>query len=92
MCGMRPKGEQDDELLRLARDEARLLVTDDRDFGELVYRQRLNAAGIILTRMHRTTIADRLHRLAAVWPEIECRASGGFAVVSDTRVRVRPLS
>jgi predicted nuclease of predicted toxin-antitoxin system len=39
----------DAEVLRLARDEARLLLTDDKDFGDLVFRQNWPVAGVVLS-------------------------------------------
>jgi len=35
-----PSGLPDDEVLRIARTEQRILITDDRDFGELAFRHR----------------------------------------------------
>lgn len=40
----------DQRLLERAQAEQRVLITDDRDFGELVYHRRLNSHGVILVR------------------------------------------
>ena len=40
-------GEPDDVVLRRARDANRIVVTDDKDFGELVVRRRLSTAGVV---------------------------------------------
>ncbi len=47
---LRP-GMTDDEVLDLANREAAILLTADKDFGELVYRQRMYAHGIVLIRL-----------------------------------------
>jgi predicted nuclease of predicted toxin-antitoxin system len=39
---------KDEELLQLANDEQRLLITNDTDFGELIFLQRKISSGIIL--------------------------------------------
>lgn len=41
----------DDDLLAIANAESRVLMTNDKDFGELVFRQNKIATGIILIRM-----------------------------------------
>jgi len=43
-------GTIDDQLLEQANLEARTLLTNDKDFGELIYLQRKIATGIILMR------------------------------------------
>ena len=37
--------------LRQAEESARIIVTADKDFGELIFRDRLNSHGIVLVRM-----------------------------------------
>ncbi len=47
----RSPGISDEEVVRIARAEARLIVTFDRDYGELVFRRGLPApAGILYLR------------------------------------------
>ena len=41
----------DNEILALANAENRILLTNDKDFGEIVFRQRLNTSGVILLRV-----------------------------------------
>ena len=44
-------GISDDTVLDLANQEATLLLTADKDFGELVFRQRRLMPGIVLIRL-----------------------------------------
>ena len=44
-------GIPDDVVLGLANRDADVLVTADKDFGELVFRRRLVASGILLVRL-----------------------------------------
>ena len=84
-------GEPDESLLQRAREEGRVLVTDDKDFGDLVVRRGLATAGVLLLRFRAPAVADRIARLETVWATVENRLPGGFVVVSDRRVRARPL-
>jgi predicted nuclease of predicted toxin-antitoxin system len=83
------RGTPDDELLRLARRDGRILITDDKDFGELVFHRRLLTAGVLLVRLEAPSISDRLARLEEVWAIVESQALGKFVVVTDAKVRTR---
>ena len=85
------RGEADERILARAQAEQRLVVTQDKDFGELAFHARLPATcGVVLFRL---TGADPdadnrriLQTLAGptVWV-------GHFAVVTESRIRIRPL-
>jgi hypothetical protein len=46
------KGSTDQHVLERALHEKRVLITEDRDFGELVYARGQPSAGVILVRFH----------------------------------------
>ena len=46
------KGAKDVQVLERALNEKRVLITEDRDFGELVYARAQSSAGVILVRFH----------------------------------------
>jgi hypothetical protein len=79
-------------LLNLANQLGQVLLTSDLDFGELVFRQRLIATGIVLLRLHDPSIPVRLRAQAAHWPAIESQALGHFVVVTKKKIRVRRLA
>ena len=56
------KQARDPELLETARREGRVVVTDDLDFGELVYHQRLATQGVLLLRLRGASVPDRIQR------------------------------
>jgi len=45
-------GTDDEDILQMASEGSRILVTRDKDFGELAYRDGRAHAGIILSRLH----------------------------------------
>src|SRR5215204_7399356 len=85
-------GFSDEELLEVSRQDKRIIVTDDKDFGELIFHRRAVGSGIILLRLTDRTIQGRLDRLAHIWETILARAEGSFMVISDKKVRLRPLT
>jgi predicted nuclease of predicted toxin-antitoxin system len=85
------RGAEDRAVLARAQEESRLLVTFDKDFGELAYRFGLPASsGVILFRLSGSSPdIDNARALVALESGIEW--AGYFAVVTDDRIRVRPL-
>src|SRR6266852_2715484 len=59
-------GMPDTDVLKLAAAEARVLITEDRDFGELVLRQRLAVRGVILLELDRLSTEAEADRVAEV--------------------------
>ena len=83
-----PQRTLDRDLLELAQSQGRILITNDLDFGDLVMRERLPHAGVILFRLRSTSFGLKRERLAAVLAEYGERL-GEFLVVTETSVRVR---
>lgn len=81
-------GASDEHVLSRALNENRVLITEDHDFGELVYARGHSSAGVILLRFHTSlrlakaaTVVDAVSRLGA-------RLQNSFAVVEPGRVRI----
>lgn len=84
-------GASDEEVMVRAASENRLLVTFDTDFGELVYRRGLPpACGVVLFRFVIPSPTRAAERALGV---LQSRSdwAGQFAVVEETRLRLRPL-
>ena len=79
----------DDEVLRKAEEEDRILITDDKDFGELVFRLGKPSKGVLLLRMSTTDPAKRFQLLMKVLRTVDVREK--FVVVRDDIVRIRKL-
>ncbi len=75
----------------MAERDGWTVLTADKDFGEIVYRDRTSRCGIILLRFDDLPVSSAIVRLKAVWSVIEANAVGRFIVVTETRIRVRAL-
>ena len=84
-------GITDDEVLELAKAEARLLLTEDKDFGELVFRMKRSPPGVLLLRLPLSQRAQARGRVQAVLHLHGDRLSDHFTVVEPERVRFRLL-
>jgi predicted nuclease of predicted toxin-antitoxin system len=82
---------KDEIILAKAQAEDRLVLTHDKDFGELAFRFGLpSTSGVLLIRL---SGSGRQIDIEQVLKVIESRAdwTGHFSVVSRGRVRMRPL-
>jgi predicted nuclease of predicted toxin-antitoxin system len=84
-------GSCDTEVIARAQAENRVLVTFDKDFGELAFRSRLPAScGIVLFRISMSS-PSAVARAAVAALESRTNWADHFAVVEDDRIRMTPL-
>lgn len=84
-------GAPDEAVLARAAAEDRILVTEDKDFGELVVRQGASVPGLVLLRL---TTVDPLRKAERLLHAIEAHGDlmkGHHVVVLDASARLRPL-
>jgi predicted nuclease of predicted toxin-antitoxin system len=85
------RGATDEELLGCAHSEHRLLLTEDKDFGELVFRLKRPTHGIILLRFESADRNLKIPRLRGLLEQDADRLPGAFVVLEVEKVRIRPL-
>lgn len=84
-----PAGLPDEQVLALAKHERRVLVANDKDFGELVFRRHHPHAGVILFRfLLDATAQEKIDVLARLLVTHAARLDR-FLVVSPSGVRFR---
>ena len=80
----------DSDVLDLARKKDSVLITSDKDFGELVYRQGQIHTGVLLLRLAGLQNQHKAVLVAAVLKEHGSRLNRSFSVVSPGLFRTRP--
>jgi len=84
-----PHGLPDEEVLRIARDERRVLVVADRDFGELIFQQGLTHAGVIFFRLPGADLQTKINHLnTALENYADDLKQGKFLVVTRSQIRI----
>ena len=84
-------GASDEAVLRLCAATKRVLLTFDKDFGELVFRSGLPAeSGVILFRVI-PQAAEEFAELALRALQSQAAWAGYFSVVTRLSIRMRPL-
>jgi len=81
-------GAEDEVVLRLARSEARVLLTEDKDFGLLAYAGGRETNGVVLIRFPAKVRSALGQAIVDVVTELSDRIVGAFVVVQPGRARL----
>lgn len=82
-------GMPDDAVLNLANQETALLLTADKDFGEMVFRQRLHMHGVVLIRLAGLSPTRKAEIVALAVREHLTELPRSFAVIMPEIFRIR---
>lgn len=79
----------DQEVLDLANRNDALLVTEDKDFGELVFRNGQIHTGVVLIRLGGLSAQAKARNILTIFANQGTELLNAFSVISPGRVRVR---
>jgi predicted nuclease of predicted toxin-antitoxin system len=80
----------DPDILAHAARESRILVTNDKDFGELAIRSGQAHSGIVLLRLNDERPSSRVRVLETALAQCADQLAGSFTVATESGIRVRP--
>ena len=81
----------DKDLLALARKEKRILITNDKDFGELTFLQKKLSVGIILFRVKGQNSDDKVKLMEKVLENHYDKLLNHFTVITLKKFRIIPM-
>ena len=81
------RGASDDDILRKAVAEDWILITNDKDFGELTFRQGKLSIGVILIRVKGQKTGDKVKLMKKALKDHADRLSNHFVVLTRTKLR-----
>ena len=67
----------------------RILITNDTDFGELVFHQHMRHNGVLLFRLHNEARLRFVERLEEVLHTYVGKLKDVFVIISENQVRFR---
>ena len=82
-------GISDTEVLQQANQSEAILITGDKDFGELVFRLKLNNYGVVLLRISGLSQSQKVAIAMDTFTDHSAEFSGSFSVITRNGVRVR---
>jgi predicted nuclease of predicted toxin-antitoxin system len=81
----------DEELLNLAKNEKRILITNDKGFGELIFLQKKVVIGIILFRIKGHISQEKIRLMKLLLDKYQNKLLGHYVIVSKNKIRFIPL-
>jgi predicted nuclease of predicted toxin-antitoxin system len=85
------RGEADETVLARALREDRILVTEDADFGRLIFSDRLSSKGVILVRIAPWKHELRKLRFQHLLRSEAHRLPRHFTALNERTIRFRPI-
>lgn len=82
-------GIKDPKVLELANNKSLLLLTEDKDFGDLVYRFKLPHKGILLIRLSNLARHERIKLVADSIDKYYNDLKNNFSVLTSRGLRIR---
>lgn len=81
----------DESLLEFANKEKRILITNDKDFGDLVFLQRRVCTGIILFRVKGQQTKEKVKLIRKLLMSHQEKILKHFIVITRDKIRIIPL-
>lgn len=81
------RGMADDAILTRALIENSILITNDKDFGEMIFRERREHRGVIFLRLDDERSSNKIGVLSQLLDNYSDRLADQFVTVTETKVR-----
>ncbi len=85
------RGLDDERIVEKASNENYILITNDKDFGELVFRMRKPHKGVILLRLKDERPKNKIAVLKRVLELYSDKLANNFTVATEKTVRIVEL-
>ncbi len=82
----------DSVILTYAEKENRVLITNDKDFGELLFRLNSPSSGVILLRLRADTSENRRKVVLHTISNFKDKLSSHLVVVNESKIRICKLN
>ena len=81
------RGIDDDRVIEIAQIEGRILITNDRGFGEKIFRERRPHHGVVFLRLANERSVNKIRVLSQLLGEHSNALKDRYVVVTETQVR-----
>ena len=79
----------DETVLAQANQNGALLITEDKDFGEIIFRQGRIHTGVVLIRLDGLSKQAKARIVSTIFVNQGTQLLNAFSVISPGRVRIR---
>lgn len=85
------RGVSDQEVIELSKSPQRVILTEDKDFGEWVYAHKETSISVILLRYHAHEVKKIQSMLLSLLKEKRTALFGKFTTITTQKIRIRSL-
>jgi predicted nuclease of predicted toxin-antitoxin system len=85
------RGQSDRHVVQIAKADDRVVISEDKDFGELAFRDGIFPVGLIRISLAAYTPSDKATRLLEILTAEQDQVIGMLLVIEPSRVRSKPL-
>jgi predicted nuclease of predicted toxin-antitoxin system len=82
---------EDMGIIKMANNEAAHIITMDKDFGELVFKNKHSHKGVLLLRLEDAVAEEKLAAIQNIIPHFLDKIKDKFAVYQNGRLRIKDL-
>lgn len=82
------RGIDDDEIVERAYSENRILITNDKDFGEKIFRDNKPHKGVILLRLEDERVPGKIAAVKQLLANHSDQLENNFIVVTERQIRI----
>ncbi len=83
---------EDEEIIRTGVLENRMIVTMDKDFGELVYHSSMEHCGVLLLRLENANGSEKLQVVKHIMKNYGSQIKNCFCVFQNDKFRIRQIN
>ena len=77
----------DEGLIKIANTEKRIIITNDKDFGELIFLQKKVSIGVILLRVKGQISQEKVKLIGKLLRDYSNKLLNHFVVITKKRIR-----
>ena len=81
----------DSAIVKMGNEENAIIITMDKDFGELVFKKQIPHRGILLLRLENAVAEEKLAVIQNIIPAHLSEIKNHFAVYQNGNLRIRNL-
>jgi len=86
------RGISDNEVLDKAFLENIILITSDKDFGEMIFKIKKQHCGVVLLRLSDESLSSKISVLGGILEDYVQDIPGNFIVATEQAVRITKLN
>jgi len=82
---------EDTNILKIAYNEKKIIITSDKDFGELIFKNKMKHHGILLLKFDDLPFNNRVDAIINILKNYNKYLDNNFCVYHNNKLRIKKL-